>query len=138
MKAFIGVSALFLVALAVYTATILLAESLYTHRGSYAYWICIPSTIRNVPEVGNASDLVFFSSAGDGPKSPQSAVSYITDAPSGQIIDELNKYFEQQGLPVHMLDSSKGSRLSSNSDPIEMSIDPTGGGYFKVTVTETF
>jgi hypothetical protein len=133
MKATLLLLALSLAGLGVYAFQIWAAESLYTHRGSLAYWMCISRTIRNVPEIGVATDVIFYSSAGDGPKRPTDAVSYSTDASRDRIVSELTRYFQDLGVSVSFDDSNH------HFSPFRASVAPSSQKErLEVTVTETY
>jgi hypothetical protein len=135
--AVILLSILSLTAVGVYVLRIWADESLYTHRGSLAYWMCISKTIRNVPEVGHVTDVVFYSSAGDGPKRSANAVSYSTDASHEMIVGELTRYFQGLGGSVGFSFEDSGVTTGNHASPIRASITLTSQGKLEVTVTET-
>jgi hypothetical protein len=91
----VGVAAI--VAIASYGASLRLSESLYSTRGSFAYWLTISSVIKGVPAVDAVDGPRFYSSAGDGPKLPESAVTYRSRAPSEDIAQKLDAYFRAAG-----------------------------------------
>ena len=80
-----------------YSASLLVAESVYSNRGSFAYWLTISRVIKNVPEISPADTPRFYSSAGDGPKLPESAVTYRTSAERDVVVLELNRYLTAKG-----------------------------------------
>jgi hypothetical protein len=126
------------VALFVYTLVLCSDEALYTHRGTYACWVCISPTIRNVPEIGHAQGVVFHSSSGDGPKPPGNAVSYITDAPAEVISRKLSQYFLHRGIRLHFSSKGVDRDIPVGDQPfVEAFIEPVGDKRTQVTVKET-
>ncbi len=93
----LAASALGIAALAFYSLQILFDESMYTSRGTYSYWIAVSSVIRNVPEVGAVGEARFHASPGDGPKLPDSTVTYRSQAPPDQIRSQIADYLTRQG-----------------------------------------
>jgi hypothetical protein len=83
--------------LALYSASLLFSESLYSSRGSLAYWLTISSAIKSVPEIRPASSARFYASAGDGPKLPESAVSYRSLASAEEVIQAMDRYLTARG-----------------------------------------
>lgn len=82
--------------------------------------------------------MVFYCSAGDGPKPSVNAVSYVTDSPAEEVLRGLAQHFERLGISAHLPASHSDEEMSSsNSDPVEVVIEPVGVGHIKVTVTET-
>ena len=82
---------------AFYTSSLLLSESLYSSRGSFAYWLTISSVIKAVPEVSPTAPARFYSSAGDGPKLPESAVTYPSSANPTEIVRAVDMYLTSKG-----------------------------------------
>lgn len=128
-----------LLALALYTLVLCSDESLYTHRGTYACWVCISSTIRNVPEVGHTQKILFYSSSGDGSKPPENAVTYFTDASTDTVSRKLAQYFRHREIPVSFSSEQVDRAMPSTGQPfVEALIQPAGNRRTQVTVKQTF
>jgi hypothetical protein len=83
--------------IAFYSASLLLSESVYSNRGTFAYWLTISDVIKNVPEVEPTETPRFFSSAGDGPKLPETAISYRSSADIVRVSRTIGEYLTQRG-----------------------------------------
>jgi len=84
-------------AIAFYSASLMMSESLYSSRGTFAYWLTISDVIKGVPEISPIEPPRFYSSAGDGPKLPESAVSYRSSADVGVVSERIDDYLKRQG-----------------------------------------
>src|SRR5690242_6719089 len=132
-KRAIGISAVILVIVVgagLYIASLLLSESLYSTRGSFAYWLTISSVIKAVPEIRPTAPPVFYSSAGDGPKLPESAISYRSAAEPAEITRAVESYLQSKGYKRR----SDGDYVNGPSI-VSIEIKPDAGAAL-VTVRE--
>jgi hypothetical protein len=115
---------------AFYIVSLLLSESLYSSRGSFAYWLTISSVIKSVPEVSPTSSPRFYSSAGDGPKLPESAVTYRSSAAAPEITRAVETYLTSRGYTKR----PDGDYVNGTS-VVSIEVKPDPGGSL-VTVRE--
>lgn len=138
-----------LLALAYYLVNLVLAESLYTERGTIAYHLLIADVIQDVPLVGIAGEPQFHSSAGDGPKPPSSSIHYRSRADEAAIRQEIGAFLRAGGFavqgaeednpafwlhkPGEVTGNSSGARRAGSE--ISVSISAGEGGTSDVSVT---
>lgn len=80
-----------------YAAWLLLQESVYCDRGSFAYWVTISSTIKSVPTPGAIGNPRYYASAGDGPKLPESAVQFRVPSSTPDVPGQLEAWAAGNG-----------------------------------------
>jgi hypothetical protein len=114
------ISLIALGAIAFYSASLVLSESVYSNRGTFAYWLTISNVIKGVPEIRPIQPPRFYSSAGDGPKLPESAVSYRSSADADVVFQRLTEYLTQQGY--------RGSGATFERENSIVSVDVTREG----------
>ena len=81
-----------------YVLTLALSESLYTERGSFAYYLLIPDVIQDVPLVDVVGGVTFHNSAGDGPKPPSSSIEYHSRAEEAVLRAAVEAFLESRGF----------------------------------------
>lgn len=106
-------------------------ESLYTTSGTPEYWLAISRVIKDVPTSGALEPPVYYSSAGDGPKLPESAVQFRERASAAEVERRLEEFARVRGYQRRAEDGAyvKGTSILS------WEITP-GSGYVSVTVRE--
>src|SRR5262245_3481624 len=115
-----------------YAASLLFKESLYSSRGSFGYWLTISSVIKSVPELSPTTPPRFYSSAGDGPKLPESAVTYSSSAARDDLERTIGGYLTSKGYTKRPDgDYMKGESI------VAIEIQPQTGGN-RVTVRENY
>lgn len=87
-----------LLAFCYYALTLAFTESLYTGRGSFAYYLLIPEVIQDVPLVDVVGEVTFHSGAGDGPKPPSSSIEYRSRADEAALRAALETFLESRGF----------------------------------------
>lgn len=117
---------------------ILFAESLYTHKGSFAYYIAIPSLIKEVPEIDSINKPVYYSSVGDGVKPPQYEVTYQTIGQCKDILEKLEAYFIKHGFKKNPESAELNIALSNTMSVVHISVKSKGHKMMKVRVTQTY
>ncbi|MCS7026603.1 MAG: hypothetical protein NZV14_17540 [Bryobacteraceae bacterium] len=124
----VGLCFLLVAGYLLYLAT---AESLYTKRGTPAFWFAISRVIRETPTPGALEPPLYYSSAGDGPKLPESAVHFRTSAPAAEVERSLQQFVLTLGYRRRAEDNAyvKGRSILS------WEITPALGGL-QVTVRE--
>jgi hypothetical protein len=125
--------------LGVYTVALLLSESVYTQRGTYAYFVCISPTIKHVPNPQSLGDVRFYHTPGDGPKLPQDEVSFMSAAPREVIYQQIENYLFQLGYEkLEGRANAEGQSYLREDSSVDIRIESIDAGTHKVTVTETF
>ncbi|MBL8233082.1 MAG: hypothetical protein JNL98_31580 [Bryobacterales bacterium] len=106
-------------------------ESLYTSSGTPAYWLAISRVIKDVPTSGALEPPVYYSSAGDGPKLPESAVQFRERASAVEVGRRLEEFACVRGYQRRAEDGAyvKGTSILS------WEVTP-GDGFVSVTVRE--
>ena len=107
-------------AIAFYSASLLMSESLYSSRGTFPYWLTISDVIKGVPEIRPIEPPRFYASAGDGPKLPESAVSYRSSADVAIVSERITEYLKRQGY--------RGSGATFERENSIVSVDVTREG----------
>ena len=85
------------IATGAYSMSLMSSESVYSKRGSFAYWLTISRVIKEVPEINPSGTVQFYASAGDGPKLPESAVAYRSHSRPDDILRDIRKYLTDLG-----------------------------------------
>lgn len=119
-----------------YTARLLFEESSYPRPGTYAFYIQIPSSLRNMPKPGLAGEPAYFSTAGDGNKPPHSEVRFLSSAPEDELLRKLKDYFRASGFQESTADPGKSATLVRHETRVQIQIDPKSGNQVEVKVTE--
>jgi hypothetical protein len=119
-------------AVAVYATSLLTSESVYCNRGSFAYWLTISGTIKDVPELSPTSPPRFYSSAGDGPKLPENAVSYASGAAPEAMLREMDRYLVAIGYRKRA-----DGIYEQDESTVTVEVSPEGRGS-RVNVRENY
>ncbi|WP_089727341.1 hypothetical protein [Candidatus Thiosymbion oneisti] len=102
-------------------------EDVTTGRGTFLYYVMIPEIIRDVPLSGLQEDPIYYSTSGDGPKLPASAVRFRT-TDFVQAEREITRYFLDRGFR-----KAGNNRLFLNNRYVEFARIPSG--LLEVTLT---
>lgn len=115
-----------------HTVRLRLGESIYTKRGTYAYFVCVSSVIKAIPEIDIVGSADFYSSAGDGPKLPTDEVRYKTGAQTEVVMSRIAAHLKQIGY----VEIGFG-RFELHQSQVVVVVEPDGQGRSTVLVTET-
>lgn len=92
-----------------YVSRIVFAESLYTEKGTLAYWMVVRSNIiRGFPKPGLIGEERYYYSCGDGPKPAAEGVLFSTSNNRTQIYGEADRFLKEMGF----------SKVSSESEAV--------------------
>lgn len=129
----IAVLAMVVVNIGAYSIRLLLAESLYTSRGTYAYWLSVSKLIKGVPELSIVGQPQFYSSAGDGPKLPEDEVQYTSTADPSFIKSQLGAYLRNSGFR-----EDRDGSWQRVETKVVLTVTPSGSGRSHVRVSATY
>jgi hypothetical protein len=109
-----------------YHLTLFAAESYYTERGSYPYYVLIRKLVRDLPLYQLKGDLQYFSSVGDGPKPPEEAVFYCSRGTRQDIASFYGTYMQANGFATALTDD-QGVRYRRGHQTFLLSIESEVG-----------
>ena len=120
-----------------YSLMLAFTESLYVERGSYAYYLLIPSFIKNVPQPQIVGEPEYYSSCGDGPKPMATGVSFYSKDLKSELFDQINRYAVAAGYtpdPDAVITGDYGYRRGSMA--FEFKIEAESNGTNSVAAYE--
>src|SRR5688572_218906 len=98
-----GIAFLFVFAacLFLYALKLGFTESLYSRRGSFAFFVTITEpVIRTFPVLDPTSDPQYHSGCGDGPKLPDQAISYRSRLPNSELLARAQRHATSCGYTL--------------------------------------
>jgi len=115
------------------------SEDLYFKRWSVAHVLFTPSFIEHLPKPNIIGDVLYYHSAGDGPKPPAEGLSFETAAAKDQILTQFEQYLMQNGYskdigPPDFLDY----QYSKGKTKFYFSVQPHVGGKNFVVAQECY
>lgn len=111
---------LVLVGLAVVIAPIMFSESLYTGRGTLAYWLTIHSdVIEQFPLTGLKGEVTYFYSCGDGGKPPANGLLFQSTSDRQTLIQTVDSYLAGCGY------TKGGRRMEQGELVVEYTLGKT-------------
>lgn len=103
MKIWMQISAALMILLMVvfgYAISLEFKEDLFSKKGSLTYYLSIPYLVRKAPVIEPASNVMYYSSCGDGNKRFGDALIYETSQSEGQILSETKAFFIKNGFQI--------------------------------------
>jgi hypothetical protein len=124
---------------AVYALVLGFTEDLYFKRWSVAHVLLTPSFIEHLPKPNIIGSVLYYHSAGDGPKPPAEGLSFETAASKEQVLTQFDQYLIQNGYskdigPSDFLDY----QYSKGKTKFYFSVQPHNGGKNFVVAQECY
>ena len=122
-----------------YTLRLWFTESLYSERGSYAFFVTITKpVIRSFPVREPEGEVEYHSGCGDGPKPPEQGVVYRSRLPVAELTAVAERHIRAHGYaPMHQRGST-GLAFTNGDERVYLAVTPEGDGTAKVDVTLLF
>jgi hypothetical protein len=134
----VGIASAWLIVV-VLTFRTCLGESNYAKPGSFTYYACVSSVMQNVPRVGAIGEVIFYTSAGDGPKPAMDEVSYRSRLAAHTVMSETGKYLESAGfVRADVGQTSSSASFSGPEGTVDVKIRSLATDEVQVQVTQTF
>lgn len=120
-----------------YAAWLGFRETVYSQRGSLAYYITVSSnTIKEVPKPGlvGVEDYIVYS--GDGPRLPGTSVAFKSNESFIAISEMISDYLAARGFEFRSDDGLAGKVFSRGETAVLLDITPSHSKLLDVKITE--
>jgi hypothetical protein len=125
--------------LLLYAVKLGFSESLYSQRGSFAFFVTITEpVIRSFPAPDTVSEPQYHSGCGDGPKLPDQAISFRSRVPSAQLLTLAEQHIAACGYSSSTARDFPGLAFASGSKTLYLHVAPADDGSTQLNAEVTF
>lgn len=110
------------------------SESLYSRRGSFAYFVTIHEPlIRSFPILQATSEPLYHSGCGDGPKLPDEAIVYRSRLSAADLVTRMRPHIASHGFsPVSNDTEQPGMRFVNGRRTLGLQVTDVGDGTIEL------